>query len=129
MTDSETVLALLVVGPAGHGSCCPSPHRNTEPMSIPELGCSGAKGLAQGRCCPQLQDHQRLPRALLVYQHSFQTRSKNVRLKSPVIPSLDFHGMEVVLFLTSFVQQLSWCRGQTVSSYGEYVLTQFPFTE
>lgn len=31
--------------------------------------------------------------------------------------------------ISSFVQQLSWCRGQTVNSYGEYVLTQFPFIE
>lgn len=137
VTNSDAELALVVLHPAvsgGPGSCCSSPHRpvshrNTEPLSIRGLGCSGAEGLAQGCCCTQLQDHQRVQRALVVYQHSFQTTSKNVMLKSPVIPSLDFHGMEVVLFLTLVVQQLSWCRGQTVNSYGEYVPTQFPFTE
>lgn len=136
MTNSEAVLALVVLHPAvpaDPGSCCPSPHRpishrDTEPLSIPGLCCSGTEELAQGCCCTQLQDHQRVQRALVVYQHSFQTKSANVMPKSPVIP-MDLHGMEVFPFLTLIVQQLSWCRGQTVNSYGEYVLTQFPFTE
>lgn len=135
VTNSEAELALAVLHPAvsgGPGSCCSSPHwpisrRNTEPLSVHGLSCSGAEGLAQGRT--QLRDHQRVQRALVVYQHSFQTTSKNVMLKNPVVPSLDFQGIEVVLFLTLIVQQLSWWRGQTVNSYGGYVLTLFPFTE
>lgn len=94
VANSEAVLALVVLHPAvpaDPGSCCPSPHRpishrDTEPLSIPGLCCSGTEELAQGCCCTQLQDHQRVQRALVVYQHSFQTKSANVNAEKPSDP-------------------------------------------